>query len=381
MAVRRSVLILSSLIALLLLRQSFIPREAATSGLIEKVALRETLLRKQCESELKKVREDPKSDQETIAPCEQKVKSNEEVEEHDNIKTKQEDSLPYLIFSIPTVPRSGNQKYLKRVLQTFDDELTGLYRSNVKVHVMNMRAGEHSLFDEMKEKYSSESWIVFSENDSPHSIDDSKPIPKVSPQRKQEKPNSKVMRQTLDVVSLLESVATKSKYVMLYEDDFELCPGAMTAIHYFIEKANRYNPHWAGIRCSFGLNGIVLQNTDPHQDVLYFKSYLLRHYARRPPDHLVVEWYAGEISESKKYISDRKVMAFRHNIANHIGSKSTLRSSKHWSFPGCFEELIAPQVFEVEAWDPSKCPKDDIWPCDYESSSPSTIKWLPVETD
>ncbi len=51
----------------------------------------------------------------------------------------------------------------------------------------------------------------------------------------------------------------------------------------------------------------------------FFAGYLTQHQQRRPPDHLVVEWYAGESAESKAYKGGRANIGFKYNMFNHIG--------------------------------------------------------------
>ncbi|KAH8053508.1 hypothetical protein JL722_9346 [Aureococcus anophagefferens] len=70
--------------------------------------------------------------------------------------------------------------------------------------------------------------------------------------------------------------------------------------------------------------------------------------ARRPPDHLVVEWFAGETEESRGYRGDRQHLGFRWNFFDHIGARSTLRAQTSGKMPACYEELLAPVVFPVE---------------------------------
>ena len=98
-------------------------------------------------------------------------------------------------------------------------------------------------------------------------------------------------------------------------------------------------------------------------DALVFADYMLKHQARRPPDHLVVEWYAGETKESAEHKKDRKNIGFRYNLFSHMGSASTLRHEKAGPMPVCYELLVEPVVFKVEAFDPMTCPLDDVWPC------------------
>jgi hypothetical protein len=184
-------------------------------------------------------------------------------------------------------------------------------------------------------------------------------------------PGFRVRKQTRNLSAVLKKSSGKGKYYMFLEDDMEFCPSGFLSIQYLLDKATRYHSNWLAIRASYGMNGVFLHDSD----VLTFADYLYKHQARRPPDHLVVEWYAGESVESKKYKGNRTNIGFRYNLFNHIGVVSTLRSQKQGSFPRCYDELLEPTVFKVEAFSRRECPKDDIWPCKIKNADKFRIDW------
>mmetsp|Transcript_11469 Transcript_11469/g.13109 ORF Transcript_11469/g.13109 Transcript_11469/m.13109 type:complete len:202 (+) Transcript_11469:885-1490(+) len=153
------------------------------------------------------------------------------------------------------------------------------------------------------------------------------------------------------------------EYFLFMEDDFEMCVNGFDVIRYLLNRARLYHGDWIAIRASFGLNGVFLSQ----KDVSALANYFEKNQKRRPPDHLVVEWYAGETNETSAYKGNRVNIGFRFNIFNHIGTVSTLRAKEQKSnaYPGCWEELTVPAVFQVEAWNSKDCPDDDddIWPC------------------
>jgi hypothetical protein len=89
---------------------------------------------------------------------------------------------------------------------------------------------------------------------------------------------------------------------------------------------------------------------------------------------LIVEFSASETPESLSYVQKRPIVGYRYNIFHHLGKVSTLRQQGHWSFPTCYNELVFPVTFEVEAFNPKECPNDDIWPCKGKSSD--QIPWV-----
>ena len=114
-----------------------------------------------------------------------------------------------------------------------------------------------------------------------------------------------------------------------------LCKGGLEAMQHMLSKASRYHHDWIALRTSYGMNGIFLHD----KDMEHFHQYLLKNQLRRPPDHLAVEWFAGETQESGKYRGRRINVAYRFNIYDHIGVSSTLRSQMQTSFPRCYENL------------------------------------------
>jgi hypothetical protein len=153
--------------------------------------------------------------------------------------------------------------------------------------------------------------------------------------------SSQVQQQTLDVAVMLHRVAPLAHYYMTFEDDLETCSHALAAIQYAISKvghqhhvggraptpplsqfchhahlfavlccgtqADQRFPNWLSIRVSFGMMGVILRSTD----ALVLSDYLIEHVKRRPPDHLMIEWFCGETEQSGAYKAGRQHVTFR----------------------------------------------------------------------
>ena len=63
-------------------------------------------------------------------------------------------------------------------------------------------------------------------------------------------------------------------------------------------------------------------------------------------------------------------MAFRYNIFDHLGKLSSLRKANSPAYPICYEPLVVPVLFEVEAFNGRSCANNDISPCDRLGKSP-----------
>ena len=171
----------------------------------------------------------------------------------------------------------------------------------------------------------------------------------------------RVRQQTRDIASLVLSAAGKSKYFMFTEDDMKLCLHGLNVIRYALHRVTAsYRDTFIAMRMSFGMNGIIMHG----RDIKPFAEYLIKHQVRRPPDHLVVEWFAGENEESAAYKQGRVHLGFRYNIFHHLGALSTLREAVSPTYPLCYEHLVPPVVFEVETWKRDMCSEDSITPCD-----------------
>ena len=123
---------------------------------------------------------------------------------------------------------------------------------------------------------------------------------------------------------------------------------------------------WNALRVSFGLNGLVL----PLGDLPALAAYYREHVARRPPDHMAVEWFAGERPSSAAHKAGRPHVAFRYNLLEHFGRASSLRSGTAPVYAFCYDELDGGVVFDVEAFNRKVCGHTQVHPC---SRSPQLI--------
>lgn len=292
---------------------------------------------------------------------------NEKKEIENNCKLKHDNNNnKWLTIGIPTIGRRNNEDYLLQTLSSLVDQLpsepTDLFYNNVLIVVVNLQTNplEHQRYQEAKKLYSNPSnpkSIYFEFHD--YGGTDENPLPNLRDTGTPNKPGYLVRKQTRDLVKVLKLSFDKSSFYMFLEDDMLLCSFGYVTLSYLINKSSKYHPNWLAIRLSYGMNGIIMHS----KDLETFGNYLIKHQARRPPDHLVVEWYAGETPESKEYKKNRANIGFRYNIFHHLGTTSTLRQQHSPSYLTCYEELLEPTVFEVEAFNKNQCPNDDIWPC------------------
>ena len=66
-------------------------------------------------------------------------------------------------------------------------------------------------------------------------------------------------------------------------------------MNHAIDKAYKYDPRWLALRVSYGFNGVIV----PQEDLQSLETHLARHFDRRPPDHLLFEWFSGERADTR----------------------------------------------------------------------------------
>eukprot|EP00741_Cyanophora_paradoxa_P011373 tig00020556_g10986.t1 len=294
---------------------------------------------------------------------------------------------PWLLAFIPTVPRKNKEDYLIQTLRSWAPSIPPRSRTmdplagKVRLAVVANRAG-HDVFREAREAFESDE-VLFHER----SYAGRDPFPDAPPPSDPvNQPDARVRTQTFDVadgirIALrlaagmdpeapgLPPAELLPAFFGFFEDDFELCPNAFHALVHATRKAFTYCPDCSALRVSTGLNGVIVKGANASA----LADYLDRHARRRPPDHLVSEWYLAEKPDAALTPPDGRAgnMAYRWNILSHLGRQSSIkpdvdRSKNEW--PGCWTPLSW-MLFEKEMFYPSECPNDDVWPCrwDYDS--------------
>ena len=202
----------------------------------------------------------------------------------------------WLRFALVSVGRNGNTDYLMRALHSIFEQLPAdprhPLRASTDVVVVNNHepAEAHEVFHRAARLHSDRARFIPKATLHP---------PLQCPGlRRGGGPKPQVQRQTCDLVAAFRAlieVQPVAAHILLLEDDWLLCPNGMAAIQHAVDKAYRYDPRWLALRVSYGFNGVLL----PTADLPSLTEHLAAHFLRRPPDHLLFEWFSGERKDTR----------------------------------------------------------------------------------
>ena len=164
----------------------------------------------------------------------------------------------------------------------------------------------------------------------------------------------KTARQARDVARAMKLALEQKRftYALLLEDDWVACPGLLGNLFTALHRAEAvHGTNFAALRVSYGLNGILV----PRTRLAALAKHVEQRASKKPPDLAFTEWALAQ---------NGKLIAYRHNLFVHVGSKSAVgNSGSRWN-AACFELLFDWLQKGVEAFDVTKCAHDAISPCD-----------------
>ena len=164
----------------------------------------------------------------------------------------------------------------------------------------------------------------------------------------------KTARQARDVARAMKLALEQKRftYAFLLEDDWVACPNLLGNVFTALHRAEAvHGTNFAALRVSYGLNGILV----PQTRLSSLAKHVEQRASKKPPDLAFTEWALDQ---------NGKLIAYRHNLFVHVGSKSAVgNSGSRWN-AACFELLFDWLQKGVEAFDVAKCAHDSISPCD-----------------
>ena len=263
----------------------------------------------------------------------------------------------WLRMALMSIGRKDSSLYLLRTLVSILEQLPPHDPLSAHVQVVTINNQEppeaHTVFARAREQFASHPSARF--------ITKRRPTPGLRCPGAPGKVTANVQRQSCDLVAAINAILDMqpaAAHVMMMEDDWLFCPNGLGSLHYAVNKAYRYDPNWIALRVSYGFNGVVVRQAD----LPSLQAHLAKHFERRPPDHLLFEWFSGERPDTRQQALGRSYRIYRHNLFFHIGVKSTINQPSHRFIPGCYA-LLYDWLLPAEVFNEKDCPDDDLWPC------------------
>ena len=292
----------------------------------------------------------------------------------------------WMLVGMNTIARPHNEPYLRKVLDELDRQMCPEESSPLcgQVRVLVRTSGQsHAVFNQAQDHFANDTRFIFERGEATEGgrkvLQYENSTGPALQRRQLFQANGAVRAQTRDVVAILRSARDLVpklgfKYYLFMEDDFLPCQNTFIGLHYLISRAAGLSlssgHHWAALRASYGLNGIVVQA----QDVGKVSQYLARGGATKPPDHLFFDWAMS----TKRPVP---ILAFRHNLFFHLGKASVVGNSATRFIPACYD-LLFDWLQPGERFDVNSCNHDAVSPCPpmtervghHASTSPKTRK-------
>ena len=262
-----------------------------------------------------------------------------------------------LTICIPTHPRAGQTDFLHVVLGSVADEVLPARQLGLDVRVIifdgaasHVPARRNPAFEGAKMAFGKTyDWMTFEKNvnsfaDPKHGWEPNSNL------HGNTMPGTQVRKQNWDFVHMLRRCSSHSKYIMIWEDDFVLCPRALSQIMsaLVVAKSSHCRSQvrtWNILKVSIGMNGVIM----PHEFALDYAEYLFDNLSVKPCDLLIWDNFlnyrslkaSGSIGPGLRSIKSLPYdphLLFKFHLGHHIGRVSTFDFRNERKFKKKFDQ-------------------------------------------